>query len=368
MTLFWRSLVVGAFAVLVAACGGAGRSDNAHVPASSRASPCGSVNLPAAWSPNGKQIVWYGYRWPLPPLHHRPAGISVLRAICVSDSDGKHLAPLRYTVCSTHCTRELDDGVGQLYWAAPKLLVYGNDSGVFAIAIGRKPVLLTRKGAPEPFVADAAGDRVATGIPECTGCVGPVTVLDIPSGKLVGEVGGNELGNTEPSLSPDGAHVVFARFSKSGLPKGIWTANADGSNLQRLEPSGVNPLWSPAGDQITYVVPSGTSRGALRIVSPHGGASTTLLRYSPGTVFGWSPDGGRIAVGSSGGLAVVDVAAGRVRMLLKLHRPYDASSVAWSPDSQQLLVVWRPPLGSGCPSGLWRVPIDGARPRLVHGC
>jgi hypothetical protein len=42
--------------------------------------------------------------------------------------------------------------------------------------------------------------------------------------------------------------------------------------------------------------------------------------------------------------------------------------VAWSPDSRQLLVVWRPPAHSSCPSGLWRVPIGGAKPRLVHGC
>jgi len=31
-------------------------------------------------------------------------------------------------------------------------------------------------------------------------------------------------------------------------------------------------------------------------------------------------------------------------------------------------VVWRPPAHSSCPTGLWRVPIDGAKPRLVHGC
>jgi WD40 repeat protein len=367
-------------ALVVVGCGGTGRAHSAARQTrttlttemtsslSSQVSPCGSLNLPVTWSPSGKQIAWYGYRWPLPPLHHRPASISVLRAICVSDADGKHLRPLRYTVCSEHCTRDLGDGVGQLYWAEPKLLLYGNDSGIFTIPAGRKPKLLTRRGAPEPFVADAAGDRVAVGIiPSCTSCVGPVTVLDVSSGRLVGEVGGKKLANTEPSLSPNGTQVVFARFAKSGLPKGIWTADADGTNLQRLEPSGDNPLWSPAGNRIAYQ----TRAGTLHLVAPQGGASTTLVRNGPGTVsvFGWSPDGRRIAISDSKRrLAVVNVATGKVRKLLQLHLPYSASSVAWSPDSRQLLVVWRPPAHSGCPSGLWRVPIDGAKPRLVHGC
>jgi Tol biopolymer transport system component len=134
-----------------------------------------------------------------------------------------------------------------------------------------------------------------------------------------------------------------------------------------LEPSGDNPLWSPAGNRIAYLAPS----GALRLVAPQGGASTTLLRSGHGTVslFGWSPDARRIAFSDgSEKLLVVDVATRRVRKLLKLHLPYNSSSIAWSPNSRQLLVVWRAPTHSDCPSGLWRVPIDGAKPRLVHGC
>jgi len=144
-------------------------------------------------------------------------------------------------------------------------------------AVGRKPKLLTRTGAPEPFVADAAGDRVATGVSDCTGCVGPVTVLDASSGRLVGEVGGKKLANTEPSLSPDGTQVVFARFARSGLPRGIWTADIDGTNLQRLEPSGSAPYWSPAGNRIAYLAPT----GALRLVAPQGGTSTTAPAKRP---------------------------------------------------------------------------------------
>lgn len=380
MTLLGRPLVVGAFALLVAGCGGAGAHNagqrtGTNLPSkttssiSSRVSPCGSVGLPTTWSPSGKQIAWYGNRWPLPPLHHRPASITVLRAICVSDADGKHVQPLRHTVCGEHCSR-LSEGADQLEWVGPRLLLYGNDFGILAISVGRKPRLVGEK-PPAPFAADSAGDRVAVGFspPACLSCAGPVTVRDVPSGRLVGRVGGTKFDNVEPSLSPDGTQVVFVRnyADDSGRTEGIWTAAADGSHLQRLERSGVSPLWSPAGNRIAYLAPS----GALQLVAPQGRAGTTLLRSAPGRIsfFGWSPDGRRIAFSdASGKLAVVDTATRKVRELLKLHLPYSWSSVAWSPNSRQLLVVWRPPTGSGCPSGLWRVPVDGAKPRLVHSC
>jgi WD40 repeat protein len=357
-----RWLVVVGCALAIAAAVGCGA-----VKAESKAvSPCGLVNLPVAWSPDGTQVVWYGYRWPLPPLHHRPAAISVLRAVCVADADGKHVEPLPNTVCSEHCTPNLGDGVGQFEWVQPKLILYGNDSGIYTLAVGGKPKLLTRKGAPEPFVTDSAGDRVAASGPICNGCGGPLTVLDVPSGKVVGVVGGEKLANVVPSLSPNGTKVAFARLTKSGKEKGIWTAAADGSNLRQLEPTGNDPFWSGDGSQIAYVTPS----GALRLVAAQGGASSALLPKNFGSVLSWSPDGKHIAIFESKGneLGVVDVATKKVRNLLKLHSPFGSQSIRWSPDSQQLLMVWKAPAHSGCPSGLWRVPVSGATPHLVHGC
>jgi WD40 repeat protein len=332
----------------------------------SAVSPCGTATLPA-WSPDGTQIAWYGKRWPLPNLHHASGSIKLLRAICVSAADGTNIHPLAHTTCSERCSKELSDPPGQLYWVASGML-YGGDAGIFAIPTGERPKLVART-PPNPFSYDTNGDRVAAGASECPDCRGPVKILSAPSGAVVGKVGGTKLDNIDPSLSPDGSQVVFARFTKGvRQARGIWTASADGSHLRRLAANGGAPVWSPAGNRIAYISPTGAYPVALRLVPAGGGASTTLLRKI-GSIFSWSPDGRYIAFADSEEhLAVVNVATKKVRTLLKLRLPFGASSIAWSPDSKQLLAVWKPPAHSGCPSGLWRVPVGGGKPRLVHGC
>lgn len=356
----WTAVVGSALAIAVAVGCGAGEAQSQPV------SPCGTATLPA-WSPDGTQIAWYGKRWPIPNLHHASGSIKLLRAICVSDANGKNIHALRHTTCSERCLKELSEPLGQLYWVTSGML-YGTDAGIFTIPAGQRPALVAGI-PPNPFSLDTAGDRVAAGASECPTCRGPVKIFSVASGALVGKAGGTKLDNIEPSLSPDGSQVVFARFTKGvGKPRGIWTASADGSHLQRLAPSGDNPLWSPAGNRIAYVAPTGAYPVALRVVPAGGGTSTTLLRQI-GSLFGWSPDGREIAFADTKTrLAVVDVATGKVRILLKLHPPYGVSGMAWSPDSKQLLVVWKPPAHSGCPSGLWRVPVGGGKPHLVHGC
>lgn len=359
----FRRLLVAAVALL-AVVAATGRASSTTV------SPCRHVSLPV-WSPDGQQIAYYGTRWPPPATPHRNPN-DILQALCTANADGTNAQPLRYTVCSERCP----DPPGQLAWL-PSGLFFLRDGAVYRVAPGSQPVkVLPFSGYA--FAADAAGDRIASGQwPSCTQCAGPVAVYSLSTGRREGTVGGKKLYNVAPSLSPDGTKVVFERDAAgdSGASFGIWTANADGSRLRQLAKVGRQPLWSPAGGKVAYVAPAGRSvePAALRLISVGGGRSRALVPRGVWAVFGWSPDGRYIALetggGTSGTLAVVSVATGKVRTLLRLHF---APTAAWSPDSGELLVntVTKVDAVTKTPTcwSTWRVPVDGSKPAVISTC
>jgi Tol biopolymer transport system component len=279
----------------------------------------------ATWSPDGRQIAWPGRT-----------------SICVANADGSDVHPLPRT-------QGMVDSPTQLVWIEPGLMLYGDNYTVSRIPLGGEPEPVRGVEAPAFSIA-AGGSRFATSTQsDCPSCTGQARVWTL-DGALVGAIGSAKVYNDPPSLSPDGEHAAYA------FGGGIWTSAANGSSAHELISDGTAPLWSPADNQIAY----SNSRG-LWVVGATGGASRLLGRAITANA-GWSPNGKLIASWGLGRLLVVDVATRQTRTLPFVGYP---SGNAWSPDSKELLVTAR--INGRC-FALWRVPVNGSKPRLLSSC
>ncbi len=97
----------------------------------------------------------------------------------------------------------------------------------------------------------------------------------------------NNVLDRAPSFSPDGKKISFCTYGygDDGLPDGIFTMNADGSDRTPLGAGAgceQGTAFSPEGDQIAFdaIVEPGTARNIFRI-NADGTGTATVLRVSP---------------------------------------------------------------------------------------
>jgi Tol biopolymer transport system component len=140
---------------------------------------------------------------------------------------------------------------------------------------------------------------------------------------------------TNAVTSPDGRHVMFARYGLGAGGPGVFVTNVHGGRIRRLAGHGFVGSWSPDGRRVAYPVQEGSRAPKIYIANADGSQPRGL---ADGTQPTWSPDGRRIAFveapkrGSSfaNTIAVVDAAGSGPRLLLRLPHRF-VYGLAWSP-------------------------------------
>jgi Tol biopolymer transport system component len=111
----------------------------------------------------------------------------------------------------------------------------------------------------------------------------------------------NNLGEWDPQMSPDGAHIVFTSerdHLDSPSIRELYIMNVDGSNVHRLTVQDGQieaPSFDASGTRIVYDVAAPGSAPGIYVLSGH---TPTRLTFSVGSLdFSptWSPDGKQIA-------------------------------------------------------------------------
>lgn len=108
---------------------------------------------------------------------------------------------------------------------------------------------------------------------------------------------------SDPQMSPDGAHVLFARKvvgERNQYETTLWIAPADGAGAPRQVthgPKDSSPRWSPDGTRIAFVRSETGKPSQIAILPADGGEARVASRLPEGSIRGleWSPDGARIA-------------------------------------------------------------------------
>jgi Tol biopolymer transport system component len=173
----------------------------------------------------------------------------------------------------------------------------------------------------------------------------------------------------DPTWSPDGKRIAFARQVDGRFDLFAW--EADGSGLSRLTKTPrvdeLAPAWSPDGASIAFArYENGVERGPgdLWLMSASGGGERRVRGGDGHDYSGpaWSPDGKQLALLMDGHVAVTDRTGAAVRGLtadeeLKESRPSwssDGSRIAFTRDPGSIVIT--------TPSGSneRRVPFDQA--------
>ncbi len=139
----------------------------------------------------------------------------------------------------------------------------------------------------------------------------------------------------DPSLSPNGDRLIYARIDKAGLGR-LWISSLSGGSPVRLtdvEPSSeYGGSWSPESSYFVYLKTE-AGKTSLMTARASGGATPVLLKENVGTYLSdWSPTGDWITFRDKSGWNLVSPDGKSTKPLGKIESAY----LAFSKDGKQL--------------------------------
>jgi Tol biopolymer transport system component len=173
---------------------------------------------------------------------------------------------------------------------------------------------------------------------------------------------------SEPSFSPNGKRLVFAR-----LGSGVFVVNLDGSGLRRLTtaPRDQFPVWSPDGRHIAFLRIF-RSVWRLYLTSPSGQGVHRLSLAPPGGRPWWTADSKSIFVPVQAALVKIDARTGRQQRRFIIPIDLGTSNAAtMSPNSRRVAYIAPRPSLPTCEDtscavyALYLADVPGGRPRRV---
>jgi Tol biopolymer transport system component len=286
-----------------------------------------------AWSPDGTRLAYFaGVDHVMIPSKY---------ALYVVGPDGQH--PRRLTVCSD---------CGGVSWSPD-----GSQIAVtrFTGPLPRRDQPFT--GAVNVWVVNAktGGWRPVTDCPSISVCSGYGAQWS-PNGRAIlfslsAPTGfDSSIDTSLDTIRPDGSHLTTitpvpdypgAQWSPDGRKiafddtDGIYTVNADGTNLKLLVAGGANPAWAPNGTRLVYQsaqnwvgpTPPGAKGGWLFTIKANGTDIRVVARRRRAMMGAiWSPDGKQIAFSTDASTFVINAGG------TGLHRIGAGSAeLAWQP-------------------------------------